>query len=64
MTEASSDERVLGIVGGTGPESPVDYYRSLIATWRHGADPGRGGRRLAARGSMKHRHRHGDQVPI
>jgi hypothetical protein len=24
MTEASSDERVLGIVGGTGPESKVD----------------------------------------
>jgi aspartate racemase len=28
------DQRVLGIVGGTGPESTVDYYRSLIATWR------------------------------
>ena len=27
-------ERVLGIVGGTGPESTVDYYRSLVATWR------------------------------
>jgi aspartate racemase len=27
-------KRVLGIVGGTGPESTVDYYRSLIATWR------------------------------
>jgi len=27
-------ERVLGIVGGTGPESTIDYYRSLIATWR------------------------------
>lgn len=26
--------RVLGIVGGTGPESTVDYYRSLVATWR------------------------------
>jgi aspartate racemase len=25
---------VLGIVGGTGPESTVDYYRSLVATWR------------------------------
>jgi aspartate racemase len=32
---ASRDRpRVLGIVGGTGPESTVDYYRSLIATWR------------------------------
>ena len=30
----ASDLRVLGIVGGTGPESTVDYYRSLIATWR------------------------------
>lgn len=27
-------DRVLGIVGGTGPESTIDYYRSLIATWR------------------------------
>jgi aspartate racemase len=26
--------RVLGIVGGTGPESTVDYYRKVIATWR------------------------------
>jgi aspartate racemase len=34
MTEASSNERVLGVVGGTGPESTIDYYRSLIATWR------------------------------
>jgi aspartate racemase len=29
-----SEQRVLGIVGGTGPESTVDYYRSLITTWR------------------------------
>lgn len=34
MTDASGDQHVLGIVGGTGPESTVDYYRSLIATWR------------------------------
>src|SRR5690242_15258882 len=27
-------DRVLGIVGGTGPESTIDYYRRLIATWR------------------------------
>jgi len=27
-------ERVLGIVGGIGPESTIDYYRSLVATWR------------------------------
>jgi len=26
--------RILGIVGGTGPESTVDYYRRFIATWR------------------------------
>jgi aspartate racemase len=26
--------RVLGIVGGTGPESTIDYYRSLISVWR------------------------------
>ena len=26
--------RILGIVGGTGPESTIDYYRSLVATWR------------------------------
>ncbi len=34
MNDASGQERVLGIVGGTGPESTVDYYRSLVATWR------------------------------
>src|SRR5436853_7718762 len=27
-------ERILGIVGGTGPESTADYYRTLIETWR------------------------------
>jgi aspartate racemase len=31
---APSGGRVLGIVGGTGPESTIDYYRSLIRTWR------------------------------
>lgn len=34
MTEPLDANRVLGIVGGTGPESTIDYYRSLIATWR------------------------------
>jgi aspartate racemase len=34
VTETSESERVLGIVGGTGPESTIDYYRSLVATWR------------------------------
>lgn len=28
------NERVLGIVGGIGPESTIDYYRALVATWR------------------------------
>ena len=27
-------DRILGIVGGTGPESTADYYRSLITSWR------------------------------
>ena len=34
MGETQGQERVLGIVGGTGPESTIDYYRSLVATWR------------------------------
>ena len=34
MTALARDERILGIVGGTGPESTIDYYRSLVATWR------------------------------
>jgi aspartate racemase len=33
-TRSATTERVLGIVGGTGPESTIDYYRSLVATWR------------------------------
>jgi len=24
----------LGIIGGTGPESTIDYYRSIIALYR------------------------------
>jgi aspartate racemase len=27
-------ERMLGIVGGVGPESTADYYRRLIGRWR------------------------------
>ena len=27
-------ERMLGIVGGVGPESTADYYRRLIDRWR------------------------------
>ena len=26
--------RILGLVGGTGPESTVAYYRELVAAWR------------------------------
>lgn len=26
--------RILGIVGGTGPESTIDYYRSIIVAWQ------------------------------
>jgi len=32
--------RILGIVGGTGPESTVDYYRSIIETWQQRAGDG------------------------
>ena len=28
------DERILGIVGGIGPESTIDYYRSIVTAWR------------------------------
>jgi aspartate racemase len=27
-------ERILGIVGGIGPESTADYYRRLVGRWR------------------------------
>jgi aspartate racemase len=27
-------ERMLGIVGGVGPESSADYYRRLVSRWR------------------------------
>ena len=26
--------RILGVAGGTGPESTIDYYRRFLATWR------------------------------
>jgi aspartate racemase len=32
--EQPASDRILGIVGGIGPESTVDYYRALVATWR------------------------------
>jgi len=34
MSTRPATERVLGIVGGIGPESTIDYYHSLVATWR------------------------------
>ena len=34
MADPSRDARILGIVGGTGPESTLDYYRTLISIWR------------------------------
>jgi aspartate racemase len=27
-------DRILGIVGGIGPESTIDYYRALVGAWR------------------------------
>jgi aspartate racemase len=32
--------KTLGIVGGTGPESTIDYYRSLVARYRECVDDG------------------------
>src|ERR1700694_5904085 len=32
--------KTLGIVGGIGPDSTVDYYRSLIQMWREQAQDG------------------------
>ena len=34
MTVDNGPMRILGIVGGTGPESTIDYYRRFIDTWR------------------------------
>jgi aspartate racemase len=31
--------RTVGIIGGLGPESTVDYYKSIIALWRSRHDP-------------------------
>ena len=30
--------KVLGLIGGTGPESTIDYYRLLVAKYRKQAD--------------------------
>ena len=34
----SSVAKTLGLIGGTGPESTIDYYRLLIAQYREKAD--------------------------
>ncbi len=26
--------KIAGLVGGTGPESTIDYYKQIIARWR------------------------------
>jgi len=30
--------KTLGLIGGTGPESTIDYYRLLVAKYRELAD--------------------------
>ena len=30
--------RTLGLIGGTGPESTIEYYRLLVAKYREQAD--------------------------
>lgn len=32
--------KTLGIVGGIGPESTIDYYRSLVASWQRATPDG------------------------
>ncbi|MDQ3170472.1 MAG: amino acid racemase [Acidobacteriota bacterium] len=39
-----TDGRIAGLIGGTGPESTIDYYKQIIARWRD--QPGRGYPRL------------------
>ena len=39
-----TDVKIAGLVGGTGPESTIDYYKQIIARWRE--QPGRGYPRL------------------
>ncbi|MEO8575740.1 MAG: amino acid racemase [Gemmatimonadales bacterium] len=33
-TEAGNDVRRVGIVGGLGPDSTIDYYRRIIEVWQ------------------------------
>jgi aspartate/glutamate racemase len=37
---------LAGLVGGLGPESTIEYYRQIVALWRHRTDGGRAGRRI------------------
>ena len=30
--------KILGLIGGTGPESTIEYYRLLVAKYREQAD--------------------------
>ena len=32
--------KMLGIIGGIGPESTVDYYQRIVATWRESRNDG------------------------
>ena len=33
--------KTLGIIGGTGPETTIEYYRRLIAAYRERSPEGR-----------------------
>ena len=39
--DRSNKMRTLGIIGGTGPESTIEYYRRLIAAYRERSPDGR-----------------------
>ena len=38
VSDAGAAPRTVGIVGGLGPESTIDYYRRILATWER-VDP-------------------------
>jgi aspartate racemase len=50
--------RILGIVGGTGPESTIDYYRSIIAGWQQRTADGSYPRLIIRRGARLPPTRH------
>jgi aspartate racemase len=41
MKQASNQMKTLGIIGGTGPETTIEYYRRLIAAYRGRSPDGR-----------------------